>query len=311
MKKYKHYSKSQIDSMSDSERYEYYKNAVEHYGNLPNQLKGFKAKILFRPLLLLIARAFPVKIIQLNSIDWPKDNSPVIFSTNHSNANDFPVLLRTIHKHCFTLADFNMINDSASCLANRMNGSIFVDRKSEKSGANAFNQCVEGLKKGYSMIIFPESTWNLTKSLPMLPRYWGDVRIAQETGRPIIPVIKVYCGKICLIKFGECIYVSKDDSVVEKDKEVYNAMVKLIDEIKNTKAYKDNYTPLDYTEWLRMTLGNYKYSDLSHEVSCIRDDGNLPQEELKEIIRVGEEIRPIKAIREDLKYATINYRYDE
>ena len=178
MKKIKKISKSQIDSMSETQRKEYYKNAVEHYGNLKNQLKGFRAKGLVHPLLLLITHAFPVKVIKLNSVDWTVDDKPVIFSANHSNSNDFPVLVQSIRKRCFALADYTMINDPVVCLSTRMNGCVYVDRKSKKSTANAFEQCVEGVKNGYNMVVFPESTWNLTKSLPVLPRYWGDVKIA-------------------------------------------------------------------------------------------------------------------------------------
>ena len=105
MKKYKRISKSKLDKMSAAERKAYYKNAVEHYGNLENQLKGFKLKNLIHPLLLLITHFFPVKVINLNDIDWGTDGLPIIFSANHSNSNDFPVLVQSIKKHCFALAD--------------------------------------------------------------------------------------------------------------------------------------------------------------------------------------------------------------
>ena len=117
------------------------------YGNLQNQLKGFKLKNLIHPLLLLITHFFPIKVINLNDIDWSTDGLPVIFSANHSNSNDFPVLVQSIKKHCFALADYTMINDTAVCLATRMNGCVYVDRKAKKSTSNAFNQCVEGVKQ--------------------------------------------------------------------------------------------------------------------------------------------------------------------
>lgn len=311
MKKYKHFSKSHIDGMSDSERYEYYKNTVEHYGNLKDQLKGFRAKEIVHPLLLLITHAFPVKVIKLNSVDWSVDNKPVIFSANHSNSNDFPSLAQSIKKHFFILADYTMLNDPVVDLANKLNGCVYVDRKSKKSTANAFDQCVEGVKSGYNMVVFPESTWNLTKSLPVLPRYWGDVKIAQETGSPIIPTMMVYCGKICLIKFGERVYVSKDDSVADKDKEVYHAMVKLRKEIEASPEYKKYYEPMEYTDWIRKNVDSYKFFDVDYELSCIRKDVMLPEEEMKQIAKIGEEMRPVERIREDLKYARINYRYND
>lgn len=311
MERLKRYRMSQIDRMSDAEREEYYQAAVEHYGNLKNQLKGFKAKGILHPLLRLITHAFPVKVIKLNDYQWTTDSAPVIFSANHTNANDFPALGQSIKKHCFILADYTMINDPVVSLANRINGCVYIDRKSKKSAANAFAQCVDGVECGYSMIIFPESTWNLTKSMPILPRYWGDVRIAQETGSPIVPVIMVYCGKICLMKFGKRIYVSKEDSVAEKDREVYNAMVALRKEIEESPECKKYHIPTDYTEWVKRNIVSYKYFDVEYELSCIRKDAMLPEDELKQIALIGEEIRPPVSIRKELKYAKINYRYED
>ncbi len=311
MKKIKKISKSQIDSMSETQRREYYKNAVEYYGNLKNQLKDFRAKGIVHPLLLLITHAFPVKVIKLNSVDWSVDNKPVIFSANHSNSNDFPSLAQSIKKHFFIMADYTMINDPVVNLANKLNGCVYVDRKSKKSTANAFEQCVEGVKSGYNMVVFPESTWNLTKSLPVLPRYWGDVKIAQETGSPIIPTIMVYCGKICLIKFGERIYVSKDDSIAEKDKEVYHAMANLRKEIESSPEYKKYYEPMEYTDWIKKNVESYQFFDVDYEMSCVRKDEMLPKDELETIAKIGEEMRPVEKLRQDLKYSRINYRYEE
>lgn len=303
--------KPHIDRMSASARKEYYKSAVEYYGNLKDQLKGFRAKDILHPLLLLIMHAYPVKVVSLNSIDWSNDSNPVIFSANHNCSCDIPAVSRAVKKHFFILSDYTLINDPVVDLGYRLNGIIYVDRKSKQSTRNAYEQCVAGVKSGYNLLIFPESTWNLTQSLPILPRYWGDVKIAQETGSPIIPTILVYCGKICLIKFGEQIYVSKDDSIAEKDKEVYNAMVTLKKEIQDSPEYKRYHKPMEYADWVRMNIESYKFFDVDYEMSCIRDDGSLPQDELEQIRRIGEEIHPVAGIRQRLKYAMINYRYEE
>ncbi len=311
MKKFKKLSKSKIKKLNQSERNEYYKNAIEYYGNLPKQLKGYKVKGFFYPLIFLSMRIFPAKVIKLNEIKWPSDKKAVIFSANHSNSNDCPSLIQSIGKRFFALADFTMINDNVVNISNRINGCVYVDRKSKSSSDNAFNQCVDGVKRGYNMVVFPESTWNLTKSLPILPRYWGDVKIAKETGRPIIPVIMEYTGKVCLVKFGNCIYVSKDDSVADKDKEIYEAMVRLKNEIKDSVEYKKHYVPIEYKDWIEKSLKSYKYFDVLYEMSCIRKDDIIPQKEIDEIIKIGEKIRPMKTIKEELKYAKINYRYND
>ena len=265
MKKPKRYGKLHVDHISADERNEYYKSAIEYYGNLKDQLDGYSAKGILHPLLSLFMYAYPVKVVKLNSIDWSNDNNPVIFSANHNCACDIPAISRAVKKHFFILSDYTLINDPVVDLGNRLNGIVYVDRKSKQSTRNAYEQCVVGVKNGFNLLIFPESTWNLTKSLPILPRYWGDVKIAQETGSPIIPTILVYCGKICLIKFGERIYVSKDDSIKEKDKEVYDVMVALKKEIKESPEYKKYYEPLDYADWIKENIKSYKHLDVDYE----------------------------------------------
>ena len=253
----------------------------------------------------------PIKIIKLNRIDWNGDKKPIIFSANHSNVYDFPVLGRAIKKHFFLLVDFTLINEPLVNMANKLNGCIYVDRKSNKSTKNAFTQCVEGVRNGNNMLIFPESTWNLTKSLPLLPRYWGDIKIAQATGSPIIPIFLIYCGRTCLIRFGERIYVSKNDSITVKDKEVSDAMVRLRKEIESSDEYIKHYTPMEYTDWIKKNVEGYKAFDVDYEMSCIRHDEILPIDEIEQIKAIGEEIHPVNRIKQKLKYARINYRYEE
>lgn len=311
MKKYKKRSKSQIDKMSTSEKKEYYEGAVEYYGNLKNQLKWFCLKGIVHPLLWLCVHATPIKVIKLNNIDWNVDNNPIIFSANHSNAYDMPILSLAIKKHIFVLCDYTTINNTIADIAFRMNGCVYIDRKTKESKTNAYEQCVAGIKQGYNMLIFPESTWNLTKSLPILPRYWGDIKIAQETGTPIIPTRLVYCGRVCLIKFGKRIYVSKNDSIAEKDNEVYDAMVQLRKEIEVSPEYKKYYVPIEYTDWVKKNINSYKFFDVDYEMSCIRNCDIIPHDEFEQIKRIGAEIRPVDKIREKLRYARINYRYKE
>ena len=68
---------------------------------------------------------------------------------------------------------------------------------------------------------------------------------------------------------------------------------------------------MEYADWVRMNIESYKNFDVDYEMSCIRDDGSLPQDELEQIRRIGEEIHPVAGIRQRLKYAKINYRYEE
>ncbi len=88
-------------------------------------------------------------------------------------------------------------------------------------------------------------------------------------------------------------------------------MVTLKKEITDSPEYRRYHKPMEYTDWLKKNIESYKYFDVDYEMSCIRDDGSLPQDELELIRKIGEEIYPIAGIRQRLKYAKINYRYEE
>ena len=200
---FKELNSREIKKLSDSEKLEYQLEALEYYGNLKNQLDGFEKKEGIHNLLMLIAKSSPMHVYKFNDIDWPIDGGNCIFSANHSNASDFLVLGQIIKKHFFIMADFTMINDPVVDKLNRLNGCIYIDRLSRISGKNAIEQAIDGVNHGYNMAIFPESTWNLFEDKLMLPRKWGDVLVAQQTKRPIIPIGIVYnynnyCFCVCI-----------------------------------------------------------------------------------------------------------------
>ena len=302
-------NKRQLKKMTQAERIEYQKQAKKYFGNLKNQLENYEQKEKLHPILLNGVRIFPFVIInKLNDINWPIDNGPVIFSVNHSNSKDFPVISRLIKKHFFIIADYTMKNDFFVDMLNMANGCIYVDRESKESGQNAIQQAIEGVNKGYNMAIFPETTWNLLNREPMLPRKWGDLKIAQQTGRPIIPIALAYTGCYCFAKFGKTRYVRKHYDLAEQDADLYEEMSQLRTDIWNSPEYKQKHKEVSYEEWLRQTIKSYKNFDVEYELSMIRKEDNYLKEQFDYILEVGEEIHPVKEIEKRLQFAKINYR---
>lgn len=67
-------------------------------------------------------------------------------------------------------------------------GSILVDRKNEKSRRESFTKMREVLDMGLHMCIYPEGTRN-TSVEPLKPFHDGAFRLAQATGKSIIPAV--------------------------------------------------------------------------------------------------------------------------
>ena len=305
---FKELNTREIRKLNDSEKLEYQLEALEYYGHLANQLKGFKEKENIHHMLMCIARLNPVKVYKLNEIKWPSDGKNCIFSANHSNANDFLTLGEVIKKHFFIMADFTMINDPLVDMLNRLNGCIYLDRLSRTSGKNAIEQAIDGVNQGYNMVIFPESTWNLFDKKLMLPRKWGDIIVAQQTKRPIVPIGIVYNYNNCFVKFGEPFYVNQNVDIKQASDELGKIMEKLRKDIINSERFRIIYRDVLYEEWLVNTIKSYRNFDVGYEMSVIRKDKTIDDDEFKKIIEIGERVHPIEDIERKLKNAKVNYR---
>ncbi|MCH5344051.1 MAG: 1-acyl-sn-glycerol-3-phosphate acyltransferase [Acetatifactor sp.] len=150
----------------------------------------------------------------------------VIYAVNHSCKYDFPIASEVIGVHtCVLVAKQRLrIVDYVGFL---LNGVVWVNRDSRESKRQAFQEMLLCMKKGLNMCIFPESTWNITPSKPMLPMYWGIIDLAKQSGCPIIPLVLEFRGNDCYAMFGEPIYCSSEDGKQEKFEELEEAMATL------------------------------------------------------------------------------------
>jgi 1-acyl-sn-glycerol-3-phosphate acyltransferase len=63
----------------------------------------------------------------------------------------------------------------------------FLDRKNIKEGLKTILSCIEKIKSGNSICIFPEGTRNKVNDT-FLPFHDGSFKVAEKTGCPIIPM---------------------------------------------------------------------------------------------------------------------------
>ena len=117
----------------------------------------------------------------------PVPDKPIIFAVNHSCSWDVPVLFQATGMHSYLLSGKQNLN-FADWLFFRLNGTIWVDRKNKASMRAVKDALTASLKSGQSLLWFPEGTWNLTDSLPVMPLKWGIISVAQQADAQIIPV---------------------------------------------------------------------------------------------------------------------------
>lgn len=132
---------------------------------------------------------FMTGIFHRNIFEAPHDRSKqYVFVFNHISYVDIPVILKTIRRQQFRILGkaemakvplFGFIYRSAA---------VMVDRSSAEKRAKSVLQLKSVLKKGVSIVIAPEGTFNMTHK-PLKEFYDGAFKIAIETQTPIKPVL--------------------------------------------------------------------------------------------------------------------------
>ena len=112
-------------------------------------------------------------------------------------------------KHCYILVGRQKLY-IADRLFFVLYGTLWVDRKCKDDMKRVKKKIISFLKKGKSIIWFPEGTWNLTDNLLMLPMKWGIIDCAKQAGVSIVPIVLEYNedNNKCIVMIDEKINTS-------------------------------------------------------------------------------------------------------
>jgi len=98
-----------------------------------------------------------IKVTVTGGENVPKD-SGVLFVGNHQSNLDIPILIGFINKPKGFIAKVELAKIPILSVWMKYMGCIFLDRKDVRQSLKAINQGAELLKKGHSLVIFPEGT---------------------------------------------------------------------------------------------------------------------------------------------------------
>jgi 1-acyl-sn-glycerol-3-phosphate acyltransferase len=115
-----------------------------------------------------------------------KDQS-YIFVANHISYIDSAMLPKTIRQPVRPLGKVEMAKIPVFGTIYK-NAIVSVDRSSARNRAKSMMQLKAILRKGISILVFPEGTFNMADK-PLKDFYDGAFRIAIETGTPIKPFL--------------------------------------------------------------------------------------------------------------------------
>jgi 1-acyl-sn-glycerol-3-phosphate acyltransferase len=110
-----------------------------------------------------------------------------IYVSNHISYLDIPVIVQTFRKPVRPLGKAESAKIPVFGFIYK-NSIVTVDRSSPSNRAKSVLLLKSILKKGISVLVFPEGTFNKTHQ-PLMKFYDGAFRIAIETGTPVKPVL--------------------------------------------------------------------------------------------------------------------------
>lgn len=116
-----------------------------------------------------------------------KEGESYIFVANHISYLDSPIIVKTFRQPIRALGKIEMAKIPVFGFIYRK-AIVTVDRSSPENRAKSVLILKSVLRKGISILVFPEGTFNMTHR-PLKEFYDGAFRVAIESSTPIKPVL--------------------------------------------------------------------------------------------------------------------------
>ncbi len=159
----------------------------------------------------------------------PKEGRCIIAS-NHTHNFDSPMLSAICKRVIHFLAKDSLLKGWKRPL---FIGMAIVPVNRSIHDKNALEEAIKVLEDEKLIGVFPESTINRTEDT-ILPFKIGAVKMASETGAPIVPVIitgkyKLFSKDLCY-EFLEPIYIPKKEDLTDENKKLEEIISKKLEE---------------------------------------------------------------------------------
>lgn len=173
-----------------------------------------------------------------------------VLAFNHHSYVDFVLVglpvVRQLHRPLHFLGKREVFDSPAIGWAARWVEAIPVDRGSASSRGAALDTAVAALRAGGLVAVAPEQT--ISDSLELLPLRTGAVRMAQQAGVPVVPVIgwgtqrvrtrgtrlRLSPGLPITVAFGEPLQLAADADPIAATDELARRMAALLARVQTT-----------------------------------------------------------------------------
>lgn len=243
--------------------------------------KGIQIRKVFAPLLRQVYKTQTDYKLKKGNTCYEPHKESKIYVVNHRQADDIVLGANAVGKSGYIVfGNKDLAIETSNGLGLWAYGMILLDRDDSTSRKSTYEKMKYVLNNNGNIIIYPEGYWNLADDGLADARHGADqhnsenwliqdinvgiVRLAKETGCPIIPTILHYDEvetKKCYSQKGHPIYVGEEDNIFTKKDEVvesmttiyYNLMNKY-SEYKRNELEKDGVSLRDKWEMLKQEL---------------------------------------------------------
>lgn len=141
-----------------------------------------------------------------------RTDRPIIYAATHIGGNDIETCFEAIKDPAYLfLGDPREIYCNFDGLMLFLNGVICMETDDKYDRKIARANAVELLKKGGSLLLYPEGAWNIFPDWPVMPLYAGALDMAVEAKADIIPIALELYDKTYLVSIGKNIHYEDID----------------------------------------------------------------------------------------------------
>ena len=155
---------------SEKEANDFAKEIARIWGRFFLWLSGSKVEVIYK---------------DREAFDAIKDQ-PVVLVANHQSNMDIPLVLGYFPIPVGFVAKKEMKTWPIMGLWMKKIGCVFLDRKNPREGIKSIKEAAENIRKGYSVVIFPEGTRSADGEIGEFKK--GSFKLAIDTNVNIIPI---------------------------------------------------------------------------------------------------------------------------
>lgn len=243
---------------------------------------GIRIRKIFAPLVRLIYKTqTEYKLVKEANVKTKTTKKGKIFAINHRQADDIVLGANAVSESGYIVfGNKYLALETANGLGLWAYGMILLNRDDYINRNSTYEKMKYIIENGGNIIIYPEGYWNLNDNGLSDEKHntddhnsenWliqdiniGIIRLAKESGCPIIPTILHYDEvkqKVCYSKKGEPFYVSSDDDIfikkdelVEKMTAIYFGLMEKYSSYKRTDLEKNGISLKTQWELLKQQL---------------------------------------------------------